>query len=181
MTEIKGTSKHAPRTRVALSRKKRKVFLDVLAKTGNVSFSAQAAGYTTTIFLHKTRREDEDFAEAWDQALQAAGDVVEAEAYRRAIEGVLEPNYYKGDVVGYTPKYSDTLLLAILKKLKPEYREGGRGGDMNINFGIAVLPMTANDESGWEQRAVQMHNGQTLVEIEAKPVENELMKVKRGD
>ena len=165
-------------SRVELSKKKRRVFLDILSKTGQVTEAARAVGYTSTQHLHKLRREDEDFAEQWDLAIQAAKDVLEAEAIRRAHDGVLEPNYYKGVVVGYTPKYSDTLLMFVLKKLDPTYRDTGRGGDMNINFGVAIMPMQAKDETAWEQRAVEMHGNQQVITLEEKPKENNLARAK---
>ena len=169
-------------SRAFLAKKKRKVFLGVLAKTGRVSEAARAVGYTDTATLQQYRRNDEEFAEAWEYALEAAAHVLEEEAIRRATEGVLEPVYYKGEVAGYKTNYSDTLLMFILRGLKPSvYRENQRGGDTNINFGIAVLPMTAQSDEQWEQRAVLMHQEQKTITIEAKPVENQMARIKRGD
>ncbi len=169
-------------SRAFLAKKKRKVFLGVLAKTGQVAVASRACGYTDTATLQAFRRNDEDFAEAWDFALEAAAHVLEEEAIRRATEGVLEPVYYKGEVAGYKTNYSDTLLMFILRGLKPGvYRENQRGGDTNINFGIAVLPMTAQSDEQWEQRAVLMHQEQKTITIEAKPVENQMARIKRGD
>ncbi len=168
--------------RAVLAKKKRRVFLEVLAKTGRVAEAARACGYTDTATLQHFRRNDEDFAEAWEHALEAAAHVLEEEAIRRATEGVLEPVFYKGHVAGYKTNYSDTLLMFILRGLKPGvYRENARGGDTNINFGIAVLPMTAQNEGQWEERALLMHSEQKTITIEAKPVENQMSRIKRGD
>ena len=169
-------------SKIEISRKKRNAFLKALALSGRVSEAAHACGYQDTAFLHKCRRNDEDFAEQWDLALQAAGNVLEAEIWRRAHDGVLEPQYYKGSIVGYTTKYSDTLAMFILRKIDPSYRDShGRGGETNINFGIAVLPMTAQSDEQWEQRALTMHGNQKVIEVEAKPVENNLARIQRGD
>lgn len=169
-------------SRAVLAKKKRKVFLSVLAKTGRVAEAARAVGYLDTATLQQYRRNDEEFAEAWDNALDAAAHQLEEEAIRRATEGVLEPIFYKGAVAGYKTNYSDTLLMFILRGLKPGvYRENQRGGDTNINFGIAVLPMTAQSEDQWEQRALLMHSKQETITIEAKPVENQMARIKRGD
>lgn len=169
-------------TKIALSKKKRKAFLVALAETGQVTKAARAVGYTNTSFLHRMRRNDEAFAEEWKQAEDAAGDFLIEEARRRAVEGVLEPIYYKGEVAGYKTNHSDALLMFIIRGLRPEtYRDSQRGGDTNINFGIAVLPMTAPNEQAWEQRAVEMHEGQEIITLEAKPVENNMMTVKRSD
>jgi len=169
-------------SRVVLAKKKRNVFLSILAKTGKVAEAARACGHTDTSTFQKFRRNDEEFAEAWDEALEAAAHVLEAEAIRRATEGVLEPVFYKGEVAGYKTNYSDTLLMFVLRGLKPGvYRENARGGDTNINFGIAVLPMTAKSEEKWEQSAVLMHDQQKTITIEAKPVENQMNRIKRSD
>lgn len=172
-------------SRIELSKKKRRTFLDILAKTGQVTEAAQAVGYTSTTYLHRLRAEDEDFAEQWDLALKAAGDFLKAEAWRRAHDGVLEPDYYKGEIVGYTTKYSDQLLMFLIKQVDPSYRDTGRGGDMSINFGVAVMPMQAPDEGAWEQRAIEMHGDQTLIQLEEKPKENLMIqaraKVTRSD
>ena len=181
-TEVTNAVVAQPNSRNILAKKKRRVFLDVLAKTGRVAEASRACGYTDTATLQKFRRGDEDFAEAWDFALESAGDILEDEMRRRAEDGVLEPTFYKGEIVGYTTKYSDNVGMFLLRGLRPgKYRENARGGDTNINFGIAVLPMTAQNDEQWEQRAVLMHQEQKTITIEAKPVENQMSRIKRGD
>ncbi len=168
-------------SKVILAKKKRKVFLRILAQTGKVAEAARAVGFQDTSSLQTFRRNDEDFAEEWENALDSAKHVLEEAAIDRAVNGVLEPTYYKGEVVGYTPKYSDALMMFILRKLDPAYRDTSRGGETNITFGIAVLPMTAQSDEQWEKRALDMHSKQTIIEVEAKPVENRLARVQRGD
>jgi len=168
-------------SRAVLAKKKRKVFLRVLAETGQVTEASRACGYTTPTSLQRFRRENEDFAEEWDEALQVAKHILADEIWRRAVDGVLEPQLYKGEVCGYKTNYSDTLAMFIMRKLDPSYRDNQRGGDMNINFGIAVVPMTAANEGDWEQRAVAMHSEQKVITIDAKPVENQMTRIKRGD
>jgi hypothetical protein len=156
--------------------------LDVLAKTGVVAEAARACGFTDTSTLQTFRRNDEEFAEAWDHALESAAHVLEEEIWRRAHDGVLEPIFYKGEVAGYKTNYSDTLAMFILRGLKPgTYRDNARGGDVNVSFGIAVLPMTAQSEEQWENRAVLMHKEQKMITIEAKPVENQMARITRSD
>jgi len=67
------------------------------------------------------------FAAAWDEALEIATGSLELEARRRAQKGVLEPVYYKGKKVGAVRKYSDTLLIFLLKAHRPDkYRDNVR-------------------------------------------------------
>lgn len=63
---------------------------------------------------------DEGFAARWRAAMDDAADVLEAEALRRATRGVDEPVFYKGERVGTVRKYSDTLLIFLLKGARPE-------------------------------------------------------------
>lgn len=113
--ERTGTPKKQPRWRAA--------FLAGLEETGNVTLACQAAKVgRTTVYRH--REEVPDFASAWESSMQIAADLLEAEARRRAAEGVTEPVYQGGKLVGTIRKYSDTLLIFLLKGARPEvYRE----------------------------------------------------------
>lgn len=96
-------------------------FLDALRTTGNVSASAKAVSVTTAV-VYTLRRSDADFAAAWDNALEDATDTLEAEARRRAIEGINEPVIYQGQ---RTPlfEYGDDGQVII------DYVEGPPGED----------------------------------------------------
>ena len=70
---------------------------------------------------------DLDFAAAWEEAEERAVDRLEAEAWRRAVDGVPEPLVSSGKVVRDDDgqplairRYSDTLMLALLKARRPE-------------------------------------------------------------
>lgn len=69
------------------------------------------------------RHRDEKFARAWDAALEAATDVLEKEAVRRAVQGVDEPVYQGGKQVGSITRYSDTLLIFLLKANRDKFRQ----------------------------------------------------------
>src|SRR5690606_18484748 len=73
---------------------------------------------------YRLRKEDPDFAAAWDEAMEQASDALEVEARRRAIEGWDEPVFYQGMETGMVRKFSDTLLIFLLKGARPEkYRD----------------------------------------------------------
>jgi hypothetical protein len=100
-----------------------KTFLSVLRKTGNVTTAcAKAKIERSTAYRRKT--DDKDFSAAWTVALDEAADHLEAEAWRRAVAGVLKPVFQGGKRVGQVREYSDTMLALLLKAHKPEkYRE----------------------------------------------------------
>ena len=73
------------------------------------------------------RRHSEDFAAQWREALGEGSDLLEAEARRRAVTGIDKPVFYKGKVVGSITKYSDRLLMFLLKAHRPQkFRDGGK-------------------------------------------------------
>ena len=102
-------------------------FLESLASTGNVSASAAAVGLSrNTIYI--LRREDEEFADAFADAIEQATDALEAEARRRALDGVEEPVVSAGRLVVdpqtdkplMVRRYSDTLMVTLLKAHRPD-------------------------------------------------------------
>ena len=99
------------------------LFLDTLRGTGNVRLSARNANITRQV-VYRARDRSAKFRADWDEALEEARELLEAEARRRAAIGVDEPIFYKGEVVGHIRKYSDTLLMFLLKAHWPEkFRE----------------------------------------------------------
>ena len=104
----------------------RKVFLEALRNTGNVTLAAATAGvHRTTAYVAKEA--NAAFSGQWEDALALAGSGMEQEARRRAMEGVLEPVFYKGEPIGAIRKFSDTLLMFLLKAHNPKkYRENMR-------------------------------------------------------
>lgn len=101
-------------------------FIQQLAETSNVSAACKRAKVSRQE-AYRTRDEDAGFKAAWVEALEIATEALELEARRRAEKGTLEPVFYQGVKAGAIRKYSDTLLIFLLKAHKPEkYRENVR-------------------------------------------------------
>ena len=106
-------------------RHKRKAgFLSAFSECGNVTLACKMAGIGRKTH-YRWLEADHRYAEAFREAEQAATDYLEAEAWRRAVEGVEKPaGWYKGKAGGSVREYSDTLLIFLLKGLRPDkYRE----------------------------------------------------------
>ena len=75
------------------------------------------------------------YSEVFEDAQEYAVETLEEEARRRAMFGVEQPVFYKGEVCGSVREYSDVLLIFLLKGLRPEvYRENRHiTGNMNVN------------------------------------------------
>jgi hypothetical protein len=77
--------------------------------------------------VYVTREKDPEFAAAWEEALEEATDLLEEEARRRAHDGYEEPVYYKGTQCGVITRYSDQLMITLLKAHRPaKFRENIR-------------------------------------------------------
>ena len=95
------------------------LFLDTLRGTGNVRLATSNADVARQV-AYRARDSSATFRADWDEALEEARELLEAEARRRAAIGVDEPVFYKGKVVGHIRKYSDNLLMFLLKAHWPE-------------------------------------------------------------
>jgi hypothetical protein len=93
-------------------------FLDALSRTGNVFLSSKQARISRRQ-VYTCRERSEKFRKLWDDALEDAADLLEGEARRRAF-GVDKPIYYKGKKVDVIKEYSDTLVIFLLKAIRPE-------------------------------------------------------------
>lgn len=115
---------------MGIHKAERERFLKLLATTGSVSLAAERAGISRSRLYH-WRERDTHFAAAWREAIEIATDALEAEARRRAIEGVETTVVYGGRMVRddsgkplTVRRYSDSLLALLLRAHRPEkYRE----------------------------------------------------------
>lgn len=138
--------------RVTLAKRKQ-LFLSELANRANVSASAAAAGVDRAT-AYRWRDADPVFAAAWDSAVDVAVDSLEAEAWRRAHEGWDEPVFQRGEEVGVVRRYSDTLMVTLLKGHRPErYKDrtstelSGPGGTPLLDGVVQIyLPGNGRDE-----------------------------------
>ena len=105
---------------------KKRAFLSAYVKTGTVAGAASAARIGRTSH-YEWLEKDKEYASSFAEAKEEATDNLEQEARRRAVDGVLEPVFWQGELVGRVRKYSDTLLIFLLKGAHPgKYRENVR-------------------------------------------------------
>lgn len=98
-------------------------FLTAYTVVGMISKAAEAAGvdrHTHYDWLKNTPK----YKGAWDEAYEIAGDLLEDEAYRRAVLGVAKPVFYQGVECGQVQEYSDAILALKLKgHFQKKYRD----------------------------------------------------------
>lgn len=108
--------------RKAETERRKKLFIQALRKNGIVTAACDAANLTARL-VYTHRKTDANFAAAWEEGLEASTERLEAEAIRRGVDGVDEPLTYQDSIFGHKKRYSDNLLMFVLKKRKPEYRD----------------------------------------------------------
>ena len=111
----------------------RQCFLAMLSKTGNTAKACESSGMTRRQVM-TLRERDRAFDRAYDDAMNDAADLLEAEAWRRALEGTPQAVRKAGkrakdaaaEPVG-ARRYSDPLLMMLLRGCRPEkFRMHGR-------------------------------------------------------
>lgn len=113
----------------------RKRFLERYRVHGNQTLAAAEVGISRRR-VQQLRRESEEFRAHYDEAAEEAADRLEAEAWRRAVEGVRRKRFNRSGQPIVDPdtgeqyteqEHSDTLLIFLLKGLRPEkFRENLR-------------------------------------------------------
>lgn len=98
-------------------------FLKAVSEIGTISGAARLVGISRDV--HYDWMQDPAYAARFEVAVDRFSDNLEREAIRRAYEGTEEPvGWHQGEPGGYVRRYSDTLMIFLLKGAKPKkYRE----------------------------------------------------------
>lgn len=138
-------------TRHKSAQGKKRAFLASFEELGNVTLAALASGVPRRTH-YNWLRDDPDYLEAFHEAQDDAADRLEAEARRRAVDGVEKPvGWYKGQPGGTVREYSDVLLMFLLKGLRPEkYVEHHKHEVTDKRFVVFASPPVTKDE--WRDR-----------------------------
>lgn len=102
------------------------IFLEILEITGSVRSAMDAIGMPVVDTLKKELVQNQEFCERFDAAQERHRDSLYAAAYQRAVHGVAVPvmgGQFKDRIVAYERKYSDSIMILMLKRHFPEFRE----------------------------------------------------------
>nr|DAS58879.1 MAG TPA: Terminase small subunit [Caudoviricetes sp.] len=121
--------------------KQKNRFLNTYIAEGTIGSAAEACGITRQTH-YNWLKEDPEYKKGFAQAKEMAGDLLEEEARRRAVEGDECGIYYKGELVGSYRKKSDALLILLLKGAKPDVyadrQETKISGEITVNAAQAL-------------------------------------------
>lgn len=166
-------------------------FLDVYAKTGNMSEALKLSGISRADVVSRMR-DDPEFAEVFNHAKEEATDALEGEARRRAYHGVARPIVQSGKIVYHLDangnvlcdelgapipvmnvEFSDKLLEVLLKANRPEkYRENIKV-DHAVSGGVLMLTgKIAPTDEEWEKNMERKRLDAARKVIEHEPRAN---------
>ena len=128
-------------------------FLTALAKTGNPSVACRASTMTRRE-VDVLRETDAAFALSFQHALDEAADLLEAEAWRRALEGISQPIMKAGKPVidpdtgqaVMVRRYSDALLMLLLRGSRPGKFGPRASVAARENVGQIIREIAADDD-----------------------------------
>lgn len=102
---------------------KQKRFLKAFAELGTVAAASVKSG-VEDVSHYRWLKSSAAYRKAYAQAEERSISRLEAEAIRRASEGTKDPVFYAGSKCGDITRYSDVLLIFLLKAKRPDvYRE----------------------------------------------------------
>jgi DNA-binding transcriptional regulator YdaS (Cro superfamily) len=140
---------------------------------GDMLAAAQACG-VSLIFVNQWAKDDAKVAERLKEAANVGTQGLVSAAIKRAVHGVDEDVYFKGEVVGAKRVYSDGLLQTLLKAKVPEFSKDGESSGTNVTVNIAnVVPRAENYEQwlAMKQATLAKPPAQIEAPIEAEYVE----------
>lgn len=114
---------------------------------GDMLAACKAVG-VSLIFVNQWRKDDKVADETLREAANVGTQGLVSAAIKRAVVGVEEDVYYKGEIVGQKTVYSDSLLTTLLKAKVPEF-DKSEGGGVNVNVNVANLMPRASSYEQW--------------------------------
>lgn len=98
------------------TQERKALFLERLSAHGNARAACRAVGLSAEA-AYKLRRRDPVFARGWAAALVLGREAAIHALGERAVEGVEEEIYFRGELIGTRRRYDSRLLLAHLARL----------------------------------------------------------------
>lgn len=116
----------AEKENLLTARRMEKFIGEVVRSGGNITAACRAVtdseqdAFVLRRMIYHLEKSDEKFAEDFREAQRIGVEVLEDEAKRRAYDGVDEPVFYQGIATDTVKKYSNSLMMFLLKGGMPE-------------------------------------------------------------
>lgn len=113
---------------------RQRAFIEALADTGSVHAACKAVDMSQPGAYYLRRQPGaEQFRAAWQKALDLGVQRIEDVAMDRALNGVDEPLYSYGKLVGTRRRYNDRLLMFMLRNRAPDRFAQGKSSLKGLN------------------------------------------------
>lgn len=135
----------------------RDVYLEELEKVGQPRRCARAVGVSYSSVQAAVKNEPE-FRDAYQDAMGLFSEAVEEEVRRRAMDGVEEPVFYKGESKETVNRKSDGLLTLLVKAKNSEFNDKIKA-EVSIAGGLLVTSALPKTTEEWlAQQAIASQN-----------------------
>jgi hypothetical protein len=124
---------------------RQELYLDALARTGSSGAASEESGVPVATARSWDFNDTHSFKRRREMALERFMGKVEAEIERRAIEGIDEPVYWRGQRVDTIKKYSDNLLMFRAKRLEPAYKDNYQPQQASTTINITRTVIEVRD------------------------------------
>ncbi|MEO1648630.1 MAG: hypothetical protein AAFR32_07420 [Pseudomonadota bacterium] len=149
---------------------RQRAFIEALADTGSVTAACKIVAMSTHGVYHLRRSPGADeFREAWARALDLGVQRIEDVAMDRALNGVEEPLYSYGKLIGTRTRYNDRLLMFMLRNRAPERFAEGKAKGLGAIGEMEKERLKKKWRKDWEaeQRAKEKEEGVSPQEVRA--------------
>lgn len=148
---------------------RQRAFIEALADTGSVDAACKAVNMSTVGAYYLRRQPGaQGFRMAWEAALQLGIQRVEDVVMDRALNGVEEPLYSYGKLIGTRRRYNDRLLMFILRNRAPERFAEGAPKGLNAVGKMEVERLKKEWRRQWEAERSKVSPAEVRASIDRK-------------
>lgn len=132
-------------------------FLAAFRQCCRIGEAAEAVGLTYWAVRRWVDADLYSFKKRFENAVGAFLEKLEAEAYRRGVEGIDHPVIHKGVITNTYKQYSDNLLMFRMKKLDPNYRDNPRipTGEPQVQITRVTVVLDRGPDAEGQSRLVE--------------------------
>ncbi|MBO6526242.1 hypothetical protein [Erythrobacter sp.] len=146
-----------------------RAFIEALADTGSVAAACRMVRRSTHGAYHLRRQPGaEEFAAAWEAAVDLGMRRIEDTAMDRALNGVEVPVYSYGKLVGTRTVHNDRLLMFTLRNRAPERFAEGRPKGLNAIGKMDEERLKKKWRAEWEAEQRRVSPAEVRASIERK-------------
>lgn len=148
---------------------RQRAFIEALADTGSVAAACKVVSMST-VGAYQLRRQDgaEKFRAAWQVAIDLGIQRIEDVAMDRALNGVEEPLYSYGALIGTRTRYNDRLLMFMLRNRAPHRFTDGRAKGLNAVDAVEVQRLKQQWRKEWESEQRNVSTADVHASIDRK-------------